>query len=82
MWSLRVVRIRCRRALRIHVSRFVRKLLDLDAIDGLPEGIGELKGHALAVKRFDRSADGPVHIEDFAQVFGVYPDDTRRPTTG
>jgi serine/threonine-protein kinase HipA len=27
------------------------------------------------VKRFDRSVDGPVHIEDFAQVFGVYPDD-------
>lgn len=51
------------------------QLLDLDAIDGLPEGIGELKGQALAVKRFDRSADGPVHIEDFAQVFGVYPDD-------
>jgi serine/threonine-protein kinase HipA len=51
------------------------QLLDLHAIDGLPEGIGELKGQALAVKRFDRSAEGPVHIEDFAQVFGVYPDD-------
>ena len=51
------------------------QLVDLDAIDGLPEGIGELKGQALAVKRFDRGADGPVHIEDFAQVFGVYPDD-------
>lgn len=51
------------------------QLIDLAAIDGLPEGIGELKGQALAVKRFDRSADGPVHIEDFAQVFGVYPDD-------
>lgn len=51
------------------------QLIDLAAIDGLPEGIGELKGQALAVKRFDRGADGPVHIEDFAQVFGVYPDD-------
>jgi serine/threonine-protein kinase HipA len=27
------------------------------------------------VKRFDRAPDGkPIHIEDFAQVFGVYPD--------
>jgi len=51
------------------------KLIELDAIEGLPEGIGELKGPALAVSRFDRSADGPIHIEDFAQIFGVFPDD-------
>jgi serine/threonine-protein kinase HipA len=50
------------------------QLLELDAIDGLPDGIGELKGQAMAIKRFDRSNKGPVHIEDFAQVFGVYPD--------
>src|SRR5262245_51589581 len=35
----------------------------------------KLKGRALAVRRFDRTADGPVHIEDFAQVFGLYPED-------
>jgi serine/threonine-protein kinase HipA len=50
-------------------------LIDLDAIAGIPEGIGELKGRALAISRFDRTSDGPVHIEDFAQVFGVFPDD-------
>lgn len=50
-------------------------LLDLDAIAGIPEGVGELKGQALAVSRFDRTDDGPVHTEDFAQVFGVFPDD-------
>jgi serine/threonine-protein kinase HipA len=50
------------------------QLIGVDAIKGLPEGIGELKGQALAVKRFDRTADGPVHMEDFAQVFGVAPD--------
>ncbi|MET3524616.1 serine/threonine-protein kinase HipA [Mesorhizobium abyssinicae] len=50
-------------------------LVDLDAIAGIPEGVGELKGQALAVRRFDRSGDGPVHTEDFAQVFGVFPDD-------
>jgi serine/threonine-protein kinase HipA len=54
------------------------QLLDLGAINGLPEGIGELKGQALAVKRFDRGVDGPVHTEDFAQVFGVFPDDKYR----
>jgi serine/threonine-protein kinase HipA len=51
------------------------QLIDVDAIKGLPVGIGELKGQALAVKRFDRTADGPVHMEDFAQVFGVAPDE-------
>jgi serine/threonine-protein kinase HipA len=47
----------------------------LDAIDGLPDGIGSLKGQAFAVKRFDRTENGPVHTEDFAQIFQVYPDD-------
>lgn len=27
------------------------------------------------ISRFDRTGDGPVHTEDFAQVFGVFPDD-------
>jgi serine/threonine-protein kinase HipA len=51
------------------------ELIDPEAIEGLPEGIGAFKGKALAIRRFDRSDEGPVHIEDFAQVFGVYPDD-------
>lgn len=50
-------------------------LLDLDAIAGIPEGVGELKGRAFAISRFDRTANGPIHTEDFAQVFGVFPDD-------
>ena len=55
------------------------RLIDLDAIGNLPDGIGVLKGQALAVQRFDRLTDGtPVHIEDFAQIFGVYPDDKYR----
>ncbi len=53
----------------------VIQLVDIDAIGNLPEGIGTLKGRALAIERFDRLPDGrPVHIEDFAQVFGVYPE--------
>ena len=55
------------------------QLLDIDAIGNLPEGMETLEGQALAVERFDRLADGtPVHIEDFAQVFGVYPEEKYR----
>lgn len=50
------------------------QLLDLDSIDGLPEGIGQLSGQALAVKRFDRSPDSLIHTEDFAQVFSQFPE--------
>ena len=50
------------------------QLVELDEVNGLPQGVGELRGPAMAIKRFDRTADGPVHIEDFAQVFGVFPD--------
>lgn len=48
-------------------------LVDLRDIDGLPSGIGTLTGPALAIRRFDRTEAGPVHMEDFAQVFGVFP---------
>ena len=42
-------------------------------IDGLPEGMRQA-GHAYVVRRFDRTgSDGRVHMEDFAQVFGLYP---------
>lgn len=51
------------------------QLVDLDAIDGLPDGISDLKGQALAIRRFDRTDGGPVHTEDFAQVFGVWPEE-------
>lgn len=51
-------------------------LVSVDEIGNLPEDIAGLSGQALAVRRFDRSDDGvAVHIEDFAQVFGVYPED-------
>ena len=52
------------------------RLIGVDAIGNLPEDISRLSGQALAVKRFDRSDDGgAIHIEDFAQVFDVYPED-------
>jgi serine/threonine-protein kinase HipA len=41
----------------------------------LPDGISLHGSSAYAIRRFDRGTDGPVHIEDFAQVFGVFADD-------
>ncbi|WP_292223156.1 HipA domain-containing protein [Brevundimonas sp.] len=50
------------------------ELAPLDQIEGLPEGIGRIEEEAFAIRRFDRREDGGrIHIEDFAQVFGVYP---------
>lgn len=52
------------------------KLIDVGEIGNLPEGMDRIGGQALAVERFDRlDGDGAVHIEDFAQVFRVYPND-------
>jgi len=50
------------------------RLISLGEIDGLPE-MGMLAGKsALAVRRFDRVDGRQVHIEDFAQVYNVYPE--------
>ncbi len=52
------------------------ELIDLDAVGNLPEDVMAPKGKALAIERFDRLSDGSaVHIEDFAQIFGLYPAD-------
>jgi len=51
------------------------RLVPLQNIAGLPHEMARLDGPALAVRRFDRTDDGAlVHIEDFAQVFNLYPD--------
>lgn len=52
------------------------KLVPISEIDSLPPDTGKMEGRALAVERFDRRADGGrIHMEDFAQVFGVFADD-------
>ncbi len=54
-------------------------LINVDEIANLPDGIGKQHGLAFAIERFDRLGDGQsVHIEDFAQVFGVFPADKYR----
>ena len=52
-----------------------RELVDKSDFAGIPEEFDTLsEGKVLLVKRFDRGAGGErIHIEDFAQVFGVYP---------
>lgn len=51
------------------------RLLKMSDIDGLPDDIEKIGETAFAIKRFDRSETGAIHIEDFAQIFGVYPAD-------
>ncbi len=52
------------------------QLLKLQEIDDLPEGVGRLEGDAYAIRRFDRpQGGGRLHMEDFAQIFGIYPED-------
>jgi serine/threonine-protein kinase HipA len=53
------------------------RLVNVHDVANLPSGLGNLKGRqAYAIERFDRLPGGTaVHAEDFAQIFGVYPDD-------
>jgi serine/threonine-protein kinase HipA len=52
------------------------RLVEVSEIKGLPEEARAPGRKALAVQRFDRLPGGdPVHMEDFAQVFGQFPND-------
>jgi len=57
------------------------QLIDMDAIANLPEGANVRGKQAYAIQRFDRVGGEPVQIEDFAQVFGIYPDDKYKKAT-
>lgn len=51
------------------------KLVSTAKIQGLPDNIERSKEDSLLIKRFDRGDNNSrIHMEDFAQVFGVYPD--------
>jgi serine/threonine-protein kinase HipA len=51
------------------------RLVPIPAIQGLPDDVARLAGRALAVRHLDRTQDGGrIHMEDFAQVFGIYPE--------
>jgi serine/threonine-protein kinase HipA len=52
------------------------RLVPIEEIEGLPDDLKQIGPFALAVKRFDRiEGDKAVHIEDFAQVFKLYPEE-------
>ena len=52
------------------------RLVPVSDIRGLPEAAARMEGKALVVERFDRAAGARrIHMEDFAQVFGLFPDD-------
>lgn len=62
------------RAIGISVPR--TRLVDPAEIAGLPQDTASMDGKALAVERFDRGPGGQrIHMEDFAQVFGLFPGD-------
>ena len=51
------------------------RLVPVDEIAGLPDDVATVDDQALAVERFDRGPGGSlIHMEDFAQVFGLYPE--------
>lgn len=63
-------------ARRVGITVPPNRLVDMAKIKGLPEEARTTGGTALAVQRFDRVSGGdPVHMEDFAQVFGLFLDD-------
>lgn len=50
-------------------------LISLQQIRGIPEEMGSMGPSAFVIKRFDRGGGGKlIHTEDFAQIFGVYPE--------
>lgn len=52
------------------------RLIRVADVQGLPPDAARMEGQALAVERFDRASRGRrIHMEDFAQVFGLFPDD-------
>jgi serine/threonine-protein kinase HipA len=50
-------------------------LVPLGEIERLPHAFQRAKSNALWVKRFDRTETTRVHMEDFNQVYGQFPDD-------
>jgi serine/threonine-protein kinase HipA len=57
------------------------ELVPLELLDHEAQLAVAAGAHFLAVKRFDRGADGRVHVEDLAQVFSVDPREKYRHIT-
>jgi serine/threonine-protein kinase HipA len=62
-------------ARRIGIEVPETRLVDIHDIAGLPKGMEIIGNTAFIIKRFDRTDNGDaVHMEDFAQVFDVFPE--------
>lgn len=57
-----------------------RDLVPLEQINGVDRGVRAMAGNgrALVVRRFDRADDRRIHIEDYAQVVGCFPEQKYR----
>jgi serine/threonine-protein kinase HipA len=63
-------------ARRVGIAVPETRLIPINEISGIPSETTSLGERAFVIRRFDRSAPGElIHIEDFAQVFGVYPEE-------
>jgi serine/threonine-protein kinase HipA len=63
-------------ARRIGIAVPQTKLIPISRISGLPAEVTSFGERAFVIRRFDRASTGElIHIEDFAQVFGVYPEE-------
>jgi serine/threonine-protein kinase HipA len=52
------------------------RLVPVSTIHALPADAARMKEDAFVIKRFDRTESGSaVHMEDFAQVFGLFPEE-------
>ena len=56
------------------------KLDDIDLAGMIGLSIPQRETWAYAIKRYDRTTEGRVHVEDFAQVFNVYGDQEYKAT--
>lgn len=56
------------------------KLIPMSEIEGLPPEFADFEEpNAVAIRRFDRTLERRIHMEDFAQVFGQRPGDKYNP---
>ena len=48
-------------------------LATTNRVEGIPEEFSNVDSSAYYIKRFDRTAESRIHIEDFNQIFGQFP---------
>jgi serine/threonine-protein kinase HipA len=62
-------------ARRVGIQAAETGLVSVREVEGLPKAFQEKNANALWVKRFDRTENGRIHMEDFNQLYSQFPDD-------